>query len=470
LTAGVTLGQIRDMPVFRTTASLTGETELPGNTKPPGFSGQGERAGGAITLDWWVAFIDAGGNVLAGGSATVQWYGVSVDGSSYSTPTIGDPVVVDANTIKSRAIPETVWPWCRVTAMTDPPVGAAKLRVYTAQSAAVELDTAGLATPDDLADLATSAEVGAVGDAVAAVGVDVAALPNAAAIATAVGAQAACEAGIVARVAAGTIPDPAAVETRCGAAITTAALATAAQVAGLNNLSSAGAQSACTAALTAANLATAPNLAALQTTCNGLATASALTTLQNTVNGLNNLSSAGAQTACGAAITAANLATAAQVSALNNLSSGGAQTACESAIDAKITDIANACANAVDGLNVAGSVPGQVVTAAYGSGYTHTQVTAGAGSTSGTLVTNPGGGVRIYVVAIIIACTTAQSSFTIGGSGASAMATWQIPQNDTLEVNRLFDWISRSGSGSNLTWNKTSGANLSIDIWYYTGA
>lgn len=307
---------------------------------------------------------------------------------------------------------------------------------------AAAISAAGL---PDVSNVQTAAEAGA------SAAITAANLPTAAEVATAVGAQAACEAAILARVAAGTLPAPADVETACGTAIASA------------------------------NLADASSVAALQTACDSLGTM---------IDALHDVSTSDVQTAAAAAITAASLATAAQVSALNNVSTTDVQDACGNAIANSglpvAADIETLCgnalttaagngtipsandiANAVDGLNVAGAVPSQVLAYAYGSSVQRATVTASAGSTTGTLITTPGGGQRIVIVAIVVACTTAQSSFSLSSSGGSTMGTYQIPQNATLEINRLFHYIHRSGSGASVSWNKTSGANLSIDVWWY---
>jgi hypothetical protein len=136
-----------------------------------------------------------------------------------------------------------------------------------------------------------------------------------------------------------------------------------AQISGLNNLSSAQAQSAAAAALTAYDP---PTKAELDSAVSPLATSVALatvdgnvdsiltdtgTTIPAQINGLNNLSSAQAQSAATAALTAydpptkaemdaghALLATAASIAALNNISTAQVLAQATAALEATITE------------------------------------------------------------------------------------------------------------------------------------
>lgn len=136
-----------------------------------------------------------------------------------------------------------------------------------------------------------------------------------------------------------------------------------AQISGLNNLSSAQAQTAAAAALTAYDP---PTKAELDSAVSPLATSVALatvdgnvdsiltdtgTTIPAQINGLNNLSSAQAQSAAAAALTAydpptkaemdaghALLATAASIAALNNISTAQVLAQATAALEATITE------------------------------------------------------------------------------------------------------------------------------------
>lgn len=122
------------MPTLRRLAAAVSEVALPGNTRPPGFQGQGIRPGGAQTLDWHAVFIDTNGQVMAGGSqggsVAVQWYAVEIAANgAVTTPTLGSPATADALDIKRKAFGAGAWPWCTVQA--TPPNIAAKLVYVT---------------------------------------------------------------------------------------------------------------------------------------------------------------------------------------------------------------------------------------------------------------------------------------------------------------------------------------------------
>lgn len=121
------------MAAFRTLAQNANESALPGNTKPLGFKAAGVRPGGALTWDWYAAFVDTDGKVMQGGSVIVQWYAVEIGGSAnsptYTTPTNGAPVTTAALEINRKSFGAGLWPWCTVVA--TPPVVAAKLIYVT---------------------------------------------------------------------------------------------------------------------------------------------------------------------------------------------------------------------------------------------------------------------------------------------------------------------------------------------------
>ena len=274
-------------------------------------------------------------------------------------------------------------------------------------------------------------------------------------------AQAACEAAI----AAAGLPDATQVETAAETAASAAITS-----AGLPDAS--GVTAACAVAITSEAGSGIPSVAQIQS---GLATAASIAAL-------NNLSQAQAQTAAAAAITAASLATSAQVSALNDLSQSQAKTACASAITgASGTDIPNttqitlACQDAINNLGglpdaheIARAVKGQAVS----STPLRATVTASGAATSGTLLAAPGLGLRNYVVAVLVSCTAAQSTFQLTSTGALlTMGQHSILQNSNLFCCPPFGMpLMVGGSGAAISWNKTTAATLVIEVWYYQAA
>jgi hypothetical protein len=138
--------------IFREIPVDGAEAVLSGITRPRGFEGVGPRAGGPIARAWWITFVDAEGATLAGGSATIQWYAVEIEGAAITTPTIGGEVEAEGLATRTIQIAATLWPWCRVLAMT-PPAEGAHMRVHLAESiaAAAEVDIAAIASAVALA-------------------------------------------------------------------------------------------------------------------------------------------------------------------------------------------------------------------------------------------------------------------------------------------------------------------------------
>lgn len=184
----------------------------------------------------------------------------------------------------------------------------------------------------------------------------------------------------------------------------------------------------------------------------------------------------GAQAASAAAISAASLPTAAQIVAA--LVASGAvstqqQAACATAIAAAIgtdipseSDIENACTNAVNGLGI----PEAVATLARGGTFTQASVTLTGAGTSGTVISAAPGGTRHYIVAVAAACTVANSTFSLASSGGTTMGAMQLPIGNSFALSIPFGYVIRGGTGTSVTANKTTGATLVINVWYYTAA
>lgn len=106
--------------ILRELAAGATETALPGNTRPAGFKGQGERVGGPLEVSWFVEFFDADGNAQLSGQAIVQWYEVTAIGGLVATTPAGAPATVDALEINTTNVSAGAWPWPRVTAQNEP--------------------------------------------------------------------------------------------------------------------------------------------------------------------------------------------------------------------------------------------------------------------------------------------------------------------------------------------------------------
>lgn len=235
------------------------------------------------------------------------------------------------------------------------------------------------------------------------------------------------------------------------------------------------------AAITAAAGVAIPSVAQVQT---GLATSSALSTVQSTVNALP--SAANVQTACASAVTAAagvaipsvaqiqsGLATASAVAALptaasvvSAITASGAistqqQAAAQAAINA--TDFQIFCENAIDSKNI----PGAVKALAVGATFSHTSVTLSGASTSGTVLVAQGAGSNIYVVAVAAACSVANTTFSLASSGGTTMGAMQLMIGTSFALSIPFGYVIRGGTNTSITGNKTTGATVVIDIWYY---
>lgn len=129
------------MAIFRDFA-VGNEAALPGNTRPPKFKSAGHRPGGPFTFDWYAAYTDDDGSVIAGGTVVVQWYGVEFSGDQVTTPELGDAEAVEPLAVKTKSVGDGMWPWCQVTGQV-PPVGATRIRIYLTASAVQqsEVDT-----------------------------------------------------------------------------------------------------------------------------------------------------------------------------------------------------------------------------------------------------------------------------------------------------------------------------------------
>ena len=251
-----------------------------------------------------------------------------------------------------------------------------------------------------------------------------------AATATAVGAQVACDAAIAAR----------------QTSLTT------------------WAQTGCAAAISAAALATAANLATLQTTC---------TALPSSANIVTAIAASGAistqmQDAAAAAITAAGLATASKLAALQTTADTlPADTVTAILASATIpTQIQTASAAAI----TAAGIPAAVAALAVGATMLHTSVTISGAGTSGTVRSAPAAGLKHYIVGMMAACSVANSTFSLASSGGTTMGAMQLLIGTTLSFCIPFGYIIRGATATSVTGNKTTGATLVIDVWYYTAA
>lgn len=208
------------MAVFRTVPVASPEALLPGNTKPPGFTATGARPGGPTTLEWYAAFVDGDGAVVTGGSATVQWYAVEVGGTpqapTYTTPTLGEAMVVDSLAALQKGVGQGLWPWCRVIDMTAPG-GATHVQIRTTASASSEV-VVDVPVPPDADTIQARCEAAiaaAVSDSVIPSDADVADVPDDTMAALDASSDAlarvtaSARAGIAAEVAANAIPSKA---------------------------------------------------------------------------------------------------------------------------------------------------------------------------------------------------------------------------------------------------------------------
>lgn len=319
---------------------------------------------------------------------------------------------------------------------------------------------------------------------------------NAADLPTTAEVETAAETGAAAAIVAADLPDTAevqaAAQTGAGDAITAANLPDQTEV-----------QAAAAAAITASAGVAIPSVVQIQS---GLATATSVSNVQTTVNALPSAAqvatAVGAQAACAAAITAAQLPSATQMDVLidtaieNRVSSFTmwAQDGAQAAITASdlpsqtemyaglanlqadlVTDLEGSLpgltASAVEGLDIAGGVPASTMILAVGHDAStqplKTTVTLSGAPTTGTLVAAAGVGLRVYVQAILVSCTVAQSTFFLSSTGGSTMGTHSLLQNSCVALNIPFGYILRSGSNVAVTLNKTTGATLVVDVWYY---
>lgn len=186
-------------------------------------------------------------------------------------------------------------------------------------------------------------------------------------------------------------------------------------------------QTGCAAAISAAALATATNLATLQSTCSALP-------------------------------SAADIVTAIAMSAAISTQM---QAAAQAALDA--TDVQVLCEQAIDSKNI----PVSVQTLAVGGTFLQATVTLSGAGTSGTVVAASGGN-RHYIVAMLAACSVANSTFSLASSGGTTMGAAQLLIGTSLSLAIPFGYIIRGGLGTSITGNKTTGATLVITVWYYT--
>lgn len=352
------------------------------------------------------------------------------------------------------------------------------------------------------ADLPTTAEVETAAQDGAAAAIVAADLPDTAEV------QAAAQLGAGDAITAANLPDQTEVQTACEDAITAsvgAEIPTVVQIqTGIAKTSELqpAAQAALTASvgtalITAAQVTAAvPSVAAIQS---GLATSTAVGNLQTSVNALP--SNASITTACGSAITSAagvaipsvaqNQAGLATSTAVGNVqttvnalpsastivsaitASGAISTQQEASAAAAITasTLVADTVQGVDDLGISQQASDSVTFNAIGfTPLRATNVVVSGAGTTGTLITSPGGGLKIYVTGFIVSCTVAQSTWTMGGTGASAMGTHSLLQNNCMSLFATFGYLLSSGAGANLTYTKTTGATLTWDIWYYTAA
>ena len=186
-------------------------------------------------------------------------------------------------------------------------------------------------------------------------------------------------------------------------------------------------QTSCAAAVTAAAGVAIPSVAQIQS---GLSTSSALSTLQTSVNALPSAASVVS------AVTASSAVSSQQ------------QAAAEAAIDAK-------------------GIPTATKTLAVGANFNRTSVTLSGATTSGTVLTNQGAGSVIYVVAVAAACSVANTTFSLASSGGTTMGAMQILIGNSFTLSIPFGYVIRGGTNTSITANKTSGATVVVDIWYY---
>lgn len=82
-----------------------------------------------MASSWFAVYVDTDGQLMEGGSATIAWYGVTIDGASLMTATIGVSVATDTYETHKVEAAEGVWPWCRALAMTPPSVAPKSIDV-----------------------------------------------------------------------------------------------------------------------------------------------------------------------------------------------------------------------------------------------------------------------------------------------------------------------------------------------------
>lgn len=159
-------------------------------------------------------------------------------------------------------------------------------------------------------------------------------------------------------------------------------------------------------------------------------------------------------TAAGLAAAVAPLATTAGLAAaVAPLATAAALAASEAALDASIA-----------------SVPAQVQSLAVGATLLHTSVTIAGAPTSGTVVAAPGLGLVTTVVAVAASCSGASATvFSLASAAGTTMGVHQILIGDNFTLSIPFGYVIRGGTNASITADKTAGATIVVDVWYWIG-
>lgn len=127
MTDDAAIGQIRTMAdVLRRIPRSSGESAPSPTSLPKGLPWASARPGPApLVVDWFVAWEDSTGKLMASGSATVQWYVVDwgADGG-VNVSTLGPAVAATHHVLGHITVPTGMYAWPIATSMSAPSVTA----------------------------------------------------------------------------------------------------------------------------------------------------------------------------------------------------------------------------------------------------------------------------------------------------------------------------------------------------------
>lgn len=118
----------------------------------------------------------------------------------------------------------------------------------------------------------------------------------------------------------------------------------------------------------------------------------------------------------------------------------------------------------------AAAVAVAVATKAVGATLLHTSVTIAGAPTSGTVVAAPGLGLTTTVVAVAASCNGAAATvFDLASAAGTTMGVHQILIGDNFTLSLPFGYVLRGGTNASITADKTAGATIVVDVWYWIG-